>query len=166
MKHTVYLDGACGPRNPGGAMGWGANWFFGDRHLMLFGGVQGKPENTNNVAEYLAMFHFLSALPKVSPPCNVSVFSDSDLMISQMSGAWKLKPIKPLKTHVQFSLLCEQLEQFPEVKQKKISHYRPLAIKTLARLNTLKKNGYTFNLMWIPREKNEEADSLSKLMLF
>lgn len=128
---TSYFDGACYPYNPDGNMGWG---FHIGKKIAMCGFEKKKKGNTNNVAEYLALYYLLLHLSEYSGK-TINIKGDSKLVIMQMKGAWKIKE----------------------------GSYVPIAYKTLNILKEVKKNN-TVNLKWIPREENKVADRLSNLI--
>lgn len=87
MKLHVYIDGACEPQNPGGAMGMGV--WCEELGLALKQAVPASPENSNNVAEYRAL---LLALEYLHPwrRAEIVIWSDSQLLVGQMRGDWQV----------------------------------------------------------------------------
>jgi ribonuclease HI len=88
-----YFDGCCEPRNPGGAMGWGA-WIERDgEHIWETAQMQpANPANSNNVAEYLGLIALLDRLGEEdlrNEP--IEIRGDSQLVINQMFGTWRVK---------------------------------------------------------------------------
>ena len=83
----VYTDGGS-KGNPGPA-GCGIVIKLDDKTLVankVFG------ELTNNEAEYLAVKFAINELAKLGiRDCKVEFFSDSNLVINQLAGAWKIK---------------------------------------------------------------------------
>jgi len=98
MKIIIHTDG--GSRgNPGpAAAGFTLDDADGNR-------LQAKAfflgETTNNVAEYTALIKALEAARKLGAQ-EVAVYTDSELMVRQLSGAYKVKSeaIRPLFEHV------------------------------------------------------------------
>lgn len=83
-----YIDGSCGPTNPGGKMGMGV--YIEDLDKILVEFVEPHPHNTNNVAEYLALKLLLTyALEKGIG--FLHVHSDSKLLVNQMTNRWGIK---------------------------------------------------------------------------
>ncbi len=77
---VMYTDGACSG-NPGPG-GWGV--------ILMWNGVEkelkgGEPDTTNNRMEMRAVIEGLSALKK---PCNVTICSDSALIIDTFTKGW------------------------------------------------------------------------------
>jgi ribonuclease HI len=83
----VYTDGRVEP-NPGlGTYGY-VIYKHGKR-VHSKGGVAGN-EVTNNYAEYFCLVKALEHL-KAHPHDEITVFSDSKLLVNQMNGEWKFK---------------------------------------------------------------------------
>lgn len=125
MKYKVFTDGAS-LGNPGEA---GCGFVVKDESgKIIYEGVKSLGVNTNNVAEYSGLILALEYIKTLNPGF-VEFFLDSELVVKQIRGEYKVK--NP-------SLL--------ELWNK--------AVNLLADIN------YTIN--HIPREKNSEADFLSK----
>jgi len=125
--YKCYFDGACEPQNPGGAMGIG----YTVNDFKDYDFKAPDPENTNNVAEYLAFCKILQHL-EGEKKCKINILGDSMLVINQMNGLWKIKKGK----------------------------YKEIALEAKILLNKLKKDNNII-LKWIPRERNVIADELS-----
>lgn len=134
MRTYVLFDGACEPNNPGGHLGYGAAIYDEDKKCLgkISGYKTEHPNNSNNVAEYLALLLALEFLIKNEyNKDNCEIYGDSQLVIKQLSGEWKATRGKLY---------------YPYYEE--------------AQLNLKQFNGIKF--IWIPREKNEVADKLSK----
>jgi ribonuclease HI len=84
----VYIDGLAEPTNPGtGTFGF-VIYSDGQRVLRRYGLV-GR-QVTNNVSEYEALLQALTELLPRSDE-DIIVFSDSRLLVNQMTGKWKAK---------------------------------------------------------------------------
>jgi ribonuclease HI len=132
---VAWFDGACGPVNPGGTAASGAIVKDKDGTVLLEEGrLVGKGEGmSNNVAEYAAVIRvFKYLLP--GPPGQVIVHGDSNLVINQLNGKWRVH---------------EGL-------------YRAVAFEAQHMLGHLCSMGWQVDLQWIPRVQNEECDALSK----
>lgn len=94
MELTIYTDGGCYP-NPG-KMGIGVVIYKDETILKKISKNLGK--GTNNIAEYEALVHGLEEALKLGAT-TVNIFSDSDLMVNQIKGNYKVKPehLKRLK---------------------------------------------------------------------
>ena len=103
---TVRVDGAS-RGNPGPA-GIGAVVEFGDarepKELYAYIG-----ETTNNVAEYRALLLALEEAAR-HDPASLSVYSDSELLVRQLRGEYKVKAphLRPLHAEA-----CRRLRSFP-----------------------------------------------------
>jgi ribonuclease HI len=133
--YLVWFDGACGPVNPGGTATFGVVVRDGNGTVLLkeHGLVGEGSTMSNNVAEYAGVLHLLKYLaPRL--PGKVTIHGDSNLVINQLSGKWRIK--KGL--------------------------YLSIAAETKELLAHLLGLGWQVNFRWIPRERNEECDTLSK----
>ncbi|MCD6413189.1 MAG: ribonuclease HI family protein [Elusimicrobia bacterium] len=134
-KISCFFDGAAQP-NPGPAGAGAVIYRNGIRvkEISRFLGVK-----TNNQAEYLALNIALDEIMKLaSGPCAISLFSDSQLLVKQINGLWR-------------------------VKDKEIQKLLAEAKEKLARIAGSGKNIITIS--HIARQKNKVADSLSTLAL-
>ena len=92
---SVRVDGAS-RGNPGPA-GIGAVVEFDDGRppveLCSYIG-----ETTNNVAEYRALLLALEEAFRLAPSCRLAVYSDSELLVRQLNGQYKVKAehLRPL----------------------------------------------------------------------
>jgi ribonuclease HI len=134
---TAFFDGACGPINPGGHVGYGAI-IYHERKVIWecserFYPKEGQEDQTsNNLAEYCAFQAVVEhLLDSELDTHDTTIYGDSKLVIEQMSGRWKISKgiylIIALETHGMLS----QFRKLPTLK-------------------------------WIPREQNTIADALSK----
>jgi ribonuclease HI len=131
----AWFDGACEPVNPGGTASFGVVIKDKDGTVLLRdAGVVGKGKAmSNNVAEYAGVRHILKHLSS-RPPARLTIHGDSNLVINQLNGKWRIK--KGL--------------------------YLSIATETKELLARLRGVGWQINFRWIPREQNEECDALSK----
>ena len=131
----AWFDGACTPINPGGAASFGVI-IKDDRAVLLKEhGLFGKGSAmSNNVPEYAGVLRILKYLAS-RPPGRVTIHGDSNLVINQLNGKWRIR---------------EGL-------------YLSIAIETKELLAYLRGLGWQINFYWIPREQNEECDALSKI---
>jgi ribonuclease HI len=131
----AWFDGACEPVNPGGTASFGVIVKDDDGTVLLKEhGLLGKGSRmSNNVAEYAGVLHILKYLSS-RPPRRVTIHGDSNLVINQLSGKWRVR--KGL--------------------------YLSIAIETKELLAYLRGLGWQITCCWIPREQNEECDALSK----
>jgi len=92
-----FFDGCCEPRNPGGTASYGAVIFKGDERVWetseIFYPVKGREnETSNNVAEYCGFRSILQYLIAENLQHErVEIYGDSNMVIQQMFGRWKIK---------------------------------------------------------------------------
>jgi ribonuclease HI len=136
-SYLAWFDGACEPLNPGGTASFGVIVKDDDGTVLLREhGVVGKGKAmSNNVAEYAGVRHILRYLAS-RPPGRVTIHGDSNLVINQLSGKWRVR--KGL--------------------------YLSIAVETKELLAYLRGLGWQINFCWIPRERNEECDALSRIL--
>lgn len=145
-RYKCFFDGACVPKNPFGVMGFGWVVMDGniaylnpDRDTIEYGSgyEPASLQNSSNKAEYLAFSELLRwLLENTQKGDEILIFGDSQLVIKQMNGEWKIN---------------EGL-------------YRSAAWDADDLLDELKRDRKCL-LRWIPREKNSYADELSRLSL-
>jgi len=129
---TVYVDGLCEPKNPGGTAAYGFAILRGWEVLFEGGGVLGSgPGMTSNVAEYAAVCEALKYLLENGYAREeVTVRSDSRLVVNQMTGRWGAKGGAYFEKYLEARKLASE---FPRLRFE-----------------------------WIPREMNTFADYLSR----
>jgi ribonuclease HI len=104
----VYFDGLCQPINPGGISCYAFIVKSDGRVIHSDYGVAAKPfseESTNNVAEYTALAKALQwLLANNFDSKKVEIMSDSQLVVNQLTGDYKVKARKiiPLFKQVLF----------------------------------------------------------------
>jgi ribonuclease HI len=134
-----WFDACCEPRNPGGHVGWGALLKIDRKQVWTGSGYfSATSEMSNNFGEYSAALGLLNEICRrqssgLDGP--VVIRGDSKLVIMQLSRKWK----------VHGGLYVPMYEQ---------------AKRKLAMVSML--CGGQIRLEWIPRERNNECDVLSK----
>ncbi len=114
---TIYTDGAS-RGNPGPAAAGFVLTDSGGKEVVAKGVYLG--EATNNVAEYSGLVKALEAAKEISPK-ELCIYSDSELMVRQIKGEYKVKSelIRPLYQQV-MSLLeafeCYKIKHVPRGK--------------------------------------------------
>ena len=98
----IYTDGAS--RGNPGPCAFGLQVFTLEKQLVYEQGDYLEPNNTNNFAEYQGVLQALK-LAKQQKVKNLTLYSDSQLLIRQLNGQYKVKSpvIKPL------FLQCQEL---------------------------------------------------------
>lgn len=137
MKQILcFFDGCTEPTNPGGAMGMGAIIKVDDETKMLHSDfVAARPENTNNIAEYLALEKCIDFLLQEELDADdITIHGDSQLAIYQMNGTYGMNS----------------------------GAYIPYAQRCLTKLASFRRPP---KFVWLPRDENIEADNLSKKYL-
>ena len=110
----AWFDGSCLPQNPGGYMAYGVAIDIDGQRCYQFSKIfQPDTSNTNNLAEYLGFKEILDVLLY----CNLQdeflkIYGDSNLVINQMFGTWKIKEGSYIKVAKQ----CKELvKEFPNI---------------------------------------------------
>ncbi|MCE5299582.1 MAG: ribonuclease HI family protein [Spirochaetia bacterium] len=107
-QFTAFIDGASSG-NPGHS-GIGVVIYKGKEQILMESKYIG--ETTNNVAEYSALLHLLEVAQKHGIK-TLKVFSDSELMVKQMNGEYKIRDERlkelaskavSMKKHIKFEL--------------------------------------------------------------
>jgi len=89
---TIYFDGLCRPRNPGGVATYGYVIYQDGKKVKTGCGVVGSGGGmTNNVAEYSALKHAVEWVSRNSVKDEIVIKGDSQLVIHQMNGTWQIK---------------------------------------------------------------------------
>ncbi|MCD6336575.1 MAG: ribonuclease HI family protein [Candidatus Latescibacteria bacterium] len=104
---TIYVDGAS-KGNPGPAA-IGVAIYDADRVVFEEGRYVGKM--TNNMAEYRALVFGLEKAIELEAR-HVVVLSDSELMVRQMIGLYRVKSERLCPLYEQARALCKSLESF------------------------------------------------------
>ena len=129
----VYFDGLCQPINPGGISCYAFVVKKDGKTIYSDYGVAGEPfseDSTNNVAEYTALTKALQwILANNLSSTKVEIRSDSQLIVNQLTGDYKVRARRIMLLYKQVLLL--------------------------------KSKFHDIQIIWIPREKNREADKLT-----
>jgi len=88
---TVYFDGLCYPKNPGGIAAYGYAVYRDGKPIWRgFGAVGEGKGMTNNVAEYEALMAAARWLVDEGIDEKIAIKGDSELVIKQMKGEYKI----------------------------------------------------------------------------
>lgn len=93
----AWFDGCCEPVNPGGTAAYGAVIIKDGQRVwsqsQIFVPVKGREKETsNNVAEYQGFLAILNQLIAMNlEQEEIRIYGDSNLVIQQMKGYWKIK---------------------------------------------------------------------------
>lgn len=105
----VYFDGLCQPKNPGGIACYAFVVKSNGRIIHSDYGVAGEPfsmDSTNNVAEYTALTKALEWLVANNLTSDkVVINSDSQLVVNQLEGNYKVKGKRIIPLYKQVLLL-------------------------------------------------------------
>lgn len=108
MERTLYFDGAS-KGNPGLA-GAGVVIYEGDGDIEVYSeSVFVGLKETNNVAEYTGLITGLKAALNMGAT-RLNVKGDSDLIIKQMNGAYKVKSPNLIELYEEATQLAKQFE--------------------------------------------------------
>jgi ribonuclease HI len=89
---TIYFDGLCRPKNPGGVATYGYVIYKDGEKVKSGCGVVGAGAGmTNNGAEYSALKHAMEWVSRNSNDDEIVIKGDSRLVIHQMDGTWQIK---------------------------------------------------------------------------
>jgi len=109
----AYFDGLCDP-NPGGVATYGFVIRKSGKKIHEGHGLAGRPRSpqaTNNVAEYTGLIKALEWLLDQKTAGPIVVRGDSDLIIKQVKGEYKVKSPLLAPLHRQAVDLAEQLPE-------------------------------------------------------
>jgi ribonuclease HI len=110
----VYFDGLCQPINPGGISCYAFLVKSRGRILHSDYGVAGEPfsdDSTNNVAEYTAFIKALQWLLENNlGSAKVEIKSDSQLIVNQLTGDYKVKSKRIISLYKQALLLKSKFQ--------------------------------------------------------
>jgi ribonuclease HI len=138
----IYFDGACEPINPGGTASYGWVVKKDGKTIAKDARILGSGDGmTNNVAEYAGLIEAVKAISNLNAGEKIRICGDSNIVCNMVAKKWGWKKKKWLP-------------------HKKAPHLKTLLDKTLNLLAN-----YNYEVKWIPREENEEADILSKSVL-
>lgn len=112
---TLYFDGLCepafegGPRNPGGIACFGWLLLEGGEVIEEGQGVEARgPNATNNVAEWAALEQGLRAA-SVRHPDRLDIQGDSQLVINQLTGTWRMHAVHLQPYHRRCLVLLDRM---------------------------------------------------------
>jgi ribonuclease HI len=89
---TIYFDGLCRPKNPGGVATYGYVIYKDGKNVKSGYGIIGSGAGmTNNVAEYSALKRAAEWVLRHGGDDEIVIKGDSRLVIHQMNGSWQVK---------------------------------------------------------------------------
>lgn len=115
MLIEVYFDGLCQPVNPGGIACYSFVVKKDGKTIHSDYGIAGEPfspESTNNVAEYTALANALEWLVANDFTSEkILIKSDSQLVVNQMNGTYKIKAKKIIPLYKQAVMLKSKFSE-------------------------------------------------------
>ncbi len=110
----VYFDGLCQPINPGGISCYAFVVKSDGRTIYSDYGIAVEPfskDSTNNVAEYTALVKALEWLLENNlSSTKVEIKSDSQLIVNQLTGDYKVKSKRIMSLYKQVLLLKSKFQ--------------------------------------------------------
>jgi len=89
---TIFFDGLCEPRNPGGIATYGYVIYKDGKPIKRGCNAIGEGHGmTNNVAEYSALKRAVEWINEQKIVDDILIKGDSQLVINQMQGSWQIK---------------------------------------------------------------------------
>ncbi len=114
MLIEVYFDGLCQPINPGGISCYAFVVKSDGRTIYSDYGIAVEPfsqDSTNNVAEYTALVKALQWLLENNlGSTKVEIKSDSQLIVNQLTGDYKVKSKRIMSLYKQVLLLKSKFQ--------------------------------------------------------
>lgn len=144
---NIWIDGACGPKNPTGHMGVGVCVETPANKYEISRFIEEGPNNTNNVAEYLGAIEAFNLILEKQEEFSkhpIFIFSDSNMLVQQLNNKWGIRTNISAK------------------KKRPPGKYVPYALEAKNLLIQVKTFAPNISIEWIPREENGVADFLSK----
>jgi ribonuclease HI len=111
-KLKLFFDGSCMPKNPGGVARYAWRLLDNDSKEIAFshGEVCRGPEATNNVAEYASVRNGLRYLKEKNWEGVLEIFGDSQLVIRQLLGEYKVRKDTLIPYHTECMELLKNIE--------------------------------------------------------
>jgi ribonuclease HI len=142
----AYFDGACEPVNPGGTASYGVVIFKDGKRIYEMSKIfkpSKKDKTSNNVAEYNGFLEILNYLRDNGYQDEIiKVYGDSQLVIKQMFGHWRIKKglYKP------YALLAKlAVASFPRISGKWIPREENSLADEISK-RELRNMGITFRI--------------------
>ena len=107
ITYTMYVDGAADLHSK--TAGIGGVIYKESEELITFS--EYLDNSTNNEAEYESLIHGLKLLANLSI-LNVNIFSDSELVVRQINGEYKVKNVRMKKLYQKATSLLSGFENW------------------------------------------------------
>ena len=107
MKITMYIDGAADLNSK--TAGIGGIIYKDNEELFTFS--EYLDDSTNNEAEYIALIRGLESLIELKL-LNVDIYSDSELVVKQISGEYKVKNPRMQVLHQEATSLFSKFDKW------------------------------------------------------
>ncbi len=120
----IYTDGAS-RGNPGNSA---SSFLFVKSNKVLFFSSEYIGEKTNNIAEYTAIINALKSAVKKRAK-EIILTSDSELVISQITGSYKVKAEHLKKLHNEVIILSKKFKQIEFKHARRENKYIKIADK-------------------------------------
>lgn len=140
----AYFDGCMEPRNPGGTGAYGAIIFRDGQEISKASKMfDPQPDRSNNYAEYAGFKWILDYLIAHDlTKSQIIVYGDSNLVIEQMFGHWRIKS----GYYVPMAIQCKNLlKQFSAIQGQWIPREKNFLADELSKAE-LKKAGVKFRI--------------------
>jgi len=133
MKLKIYTDG--GARGNPGIAGYGIH-IEDENKKVLFEESKFLGIKTNNEAEYMGLIGALAWIEENKIEAEVEIYSDSQLLVRQMKGIYKVKASNLKKLWMMAQSLCEGKNiTFKEIKRELNYKADALANRAMDRKN-------------------------------
>jgi len=137
----IYFDGACEPINPGGTASYGylikKNGKVIAKRSEIIGSGKGM---TNNIAEYTGLIEVVKAISGLDTKGKLMIYGDSNIVCYTVAKKWGWNKKKTAWN-----------------PHRNAPHLKPLLEGALSLLKD-----FEYEIKWVSREENQEADELSK----
>lgn len=133
-----YFDGACAPTNPTGHIGIGCVIGFNKKIVHQISDYKAAaPENSNNLAEYMALNRLLDYFIAVGATNKkIIICGDSLLVIRQMQGDWRINE----GAYVQTAYICKgKVKLFSDISFKWIPREQNTAADKMSNEELIKR---------------------------
>jgi ribonuclease HI len=141
---TIYFDGLCYPKNPGGVAAYGYIVYRDDMPIWRGFGTVGEGRGmTNNVAEYEGLMAAAQWIVDEGIEEKILIKGDSQLVIKQMKGEYRVNSATSKKYVPEIKRLLDgkevSLTWVPREENEEADGLSRLAYESYCRRKTAKK---------------------------